>query len=1105
MAEYSEKKQENRRVNDSQNTTQTPSNVSYKSLPTFQLSTEKLKLDLSTKEIPQHINPVQAFGLDDTPKEQKPIKHWTPEVFQRQQKENKTGLPNSLKSGIENLSGHSMDDVKVHYNSSKPTQLNAHAYAQGTDIHLASGQEKHLPHEAWHVVQQKEGRVKPTMQMQGVNINDDTGLEKEADGMGGKALQMKGMRDALALDSVRIPNQSVQLEAYKFSPLKKIKLHKNDEVIEFEIEFSSPKVIQEEYKKKTNQLLMPQDLKRIGTMAWETKDSPDVVVEIVLHYPDLEPAKPNQDIESMSEHTYGDLPNFWTGKNNTSGLREKLRTEMPGIDVSSVSEKEIIADMQKQSKKRKEAKTALPVAPSNFDLSPKLGLKQHEERMIPDDQMESLLSNVGIDDKEGSQPKPILQGAYMSGDRNAIAASLVFNKKVTVHILYDEYVNEHGHIEASKARADVLKNFYINTLKTAEETDPDPATRIIMEKVKNASEAFSIRSGGISKNSVDDNTLELIDLSNAMKPDDEKTKEMAASDEKSFKKNLDWLLENEKNNLKILYSNDDDQPNTKSKAISLAYKYFNAGDQKSVQFAGRVTVVAAKDVQEKIKTTPKTIHIPASFGGSIKQIFNWLCENKGHNVEILHSTNAQSPNAENDTKDNAIKLAFKILRFDNHQDTPIDGRVSVEGVADVQDVYKTQISNLETTGLSPGVATTVAAHAFGKDHEGAQEKLEKAWLGGIHPAEKETLNEWIEKKLKIAPNSVLIWIRRAGAQGHGRPELDMNLFALEQIKYIAKTLGRRSYLIGDEIGPFKAKDHPLLKFWNDIPKMPTILNHTPSDGRLLQMYIISKLKDKGCVIVGMRSGILEPNAMLGMPTISIEGLSAGRVNTRLRRYVGRLPGWKALETVGDIGEDAPAMSFHSTREDIVRLNKHISTETENYNDDTFIELKQLFSKIKLKSIKKIAQNVGFLGIDSDNIIDDAGDLMKYIDNAIDEFKNYIAIGDNKIEALGIKMDDLKPAPSLFADPDSDDDDDEMSVQEKEKYDSYQKQINGINANLKKARYYIELFTNHKKQLEKLVKKATVKIAMEQELNHQKLQIEEMGFLYETLKSHFENE
>lgn len=107
-----------------------------------------------------------------------------------QRKVNKTGMPDVLKNGIEHHSGISMDDVKVHYNSDKPSQLQAHAYAQGTDIHIAPGQEKHLAHEAWHVVQQKQGRVQPTRQMKGkVAINDDKGLEKEADRMGAKALQ----------------------------------------------------------------------------------------------------------------------------------------------------------------------------------------------------------------------------------------------------------------------------------------------------------------------------------------------------------------------------------------------------------------------------------------------------------------------------------------------------------------------------------------------------------------------------------------------------------------------------------------------------------------------------------------------------------------------------------------------------------------------------------------------------------------------------------------------------------------------------------------------------------------------------------------------------
>jgi hypothetical protein len=117
--------------------------------------------------------------------------------------ENKTGLPDSLKAGIESLSGLALDDVRVHYNSSRPAGLQALAYAQGTEIHVAPGQEKHLPHEAWHVVQQAQGRVKPTMQMKaGVPVNDDVGLEVEADLMGQRAANETPDQQPLTTDSI---------------------------------------------------------------------------------------------------------------------------------------------------------------------------------------------------------------------------------------------------------------------------------------------------------------------------------------------------------------------------------------------------------------------------------------------------------------------------------------------------------------------------------------------------------------------------------------------------------------------------------------------------------------------------------------------------------------------------------------------------------------------------------------------------------------------------------------------------------------------------------------------------------------------------------------
>jgi hypothetical protein len=101
----------------------------------------------------------------------------------------RTGLPSRLQAGLESLSGFDLSGVSVHRNSPAPAQLNAEAFARGNEIHLAPGQEHHLPHEAWHTVQQRQGRVPVNAQVQGVAINDDSALEREADVMGQRAQQ----------------------------------------------------------------------------------------------------------------------------------------------------------------------------------------------------------------------------------------------------------------------------------------------------------------------------------------------------------------------------------------------------------------------------------------------------------------------------------------------------------------------------------------------------------------------------------------------------------------------------------------------------------------------------------------------------------------------------------------------------------------------------------------------------------------------------------------------------------------------------------------------------------------------------------------------------
>lgn len=93
-------------------------------------------------------------------------------------------LPEPLRASIERLSGVDLVDVQVHHNSPVPAQLGAHAHADANTIHVGPGQDQHLPHEAWHVVQQRQGRVRATNRVGRVAINDEPALESEADRMG---------------------------------------------------------------------------------------------------------------------------------------------------------------------------------------------------------------------------------------------------------------------------------------------------------------------------------------------------------------------------------------------------------------------------------------------------------------------------------------------------------------------------------------------------------------------------------------------------------------------------------------------------------------------------------------------------------------------------------------------------------------------------------------------------------------------------------------------------------------------------------------------------------------------------------------------------------
>ena len=77
-------------------------------------------------------------------------------------------------------------------------------------IYIAPGQDEHLPHEGWHAVQQRQGRVPPTLQMKsGLAINEDDKLEKEADIMGGKAEKESSNGEIQIEENPRVVSNSI--------------------------------------------------------------------------------------------------------------------------------------------------------------------------------------------------------------------------------------------------------------------------------------------------------------------------------------------------------------------------------------------------------------------------------------------------------------------------------------------------------------------------------------------------------------------------------------------------------------------------------------------------------------------------------------------------------------------------------------------------------------------------------------------------------------------------------------------------------------------------------------------------------------------------------
>jgi hypothetical protein len=111
--------------------------------------------------------------------------------------ESPNGLPKELRLQMEDSLGHDFSTVQIVRDSQEALASGAEAFAAGDTLHFAPGfynpasaeGRALIGHELAHIVQQREGRVQASSEVNGMPLNDDHGLESEAASLGAKAAE----------------------------------------------------------------------------------------------------------------------------------------------------------------------------------------------------------------------------------------------------------------------------------------------------------------------------------------------------------------------------------------------------------------------------------------------------------------------------------------------------------------------------------------------------------------------------------------------------------------------------------------------------------------------------------------------------------------------------------------------------------------------------------------------------------------------------------------------------------------------------------------------------------------------------------------------------
>jgi hypothetical protein len=144
-------------------------------------------------------------------------------------------MPEDVRARMESAFGADFSQVRIH-EGARAAALGARAYTQGADIHFAPGAyqphssdgQELLGHELTHVVQQRAGRVQATTQAKGVGVNDDSGLEREADEMGARAARGEPVGGVHASQGGAARGGATATGAGPSAPVQRVPIGPND-------------------------------------------------------------------------------------------------------------------------------------------------------------------------------------------------------------------------------------------------------------------------------------------------------------------------------------------------------------------------------------------------------------------------------------------------------------------------------------------------------------------------------------------------------------------------------------------------------------------------------------------------------------------------------------------------------------------------------------------------------------------------------------------------------------------------------------------------------------------------------------------------------------